>query len=166
MRKEIYQIMTEPFRIDKEMVKAIHKCNKLITGLMFLLYPVLLLYFLLQRDVALAKAIIVPLDGFIIVTVFRYLINRPRPYEAFQMEPVIQKDTKGKSFPSRHVFSATMIAMTYLLLSPWAPLGWFLLVIAVCLGAVRVIGGIHYISDVVAGILLGVLAGVIGYIVF
>ena len=82
------------------------------------------------------------------------------------MEPVIQKDTKGKSFPSRHVFSATMIAMTYLLLSPWAPLGWFLLVIAVCLGAVRVIGGIHYISDVVAGILLGVLAGVIGYIVF
>ena len=87
MRKEIYQKMTEPFRIDKEMAKAIHKSNKMITGLMFVLYPVLLLYLLLQRDAALAKAIIVPLDGFIIVTVFRYLINRPRPYEAFQMEP-------------------------------------------------------------------------------
>ena len=166
MKKDLYLKMTEPFRIDKEMAKAIHKSNKVITGLMFVLYPILLLYFLLQKDAALAKAIIVPLDGFIIVTVFRYLINRPRPYETFQMDPVIPKDTKGKSFPSRHVFSATMIAMTYLLLSPWAPLGWFLLAIAVCLGVVRVIGGIHYISDVVAGILLGVLSGVIGYIVF
>lgn len=166
MKKETYQKMTEPFRNDKEMAMALHKSNKMINELIFVLYPFLLLYFLLQRDIALVRAIIVPLDGFIIVTVFRYLVNRPRPYEVFQIEPIIPKDTKGKSFPSRHVFSATIIAMTYLLLSPWEPLGWFLLVTSFCLGAVRVISGIHYISDVVIGGILGVLAGVIGYIVF
>lgn len=166
MKKEFYLKLTAPFRIDKEMAKAIHKSNKLITGLIFVLYPVLLLYFLLQKDTALVRALIVPLDGFIIVTVLRYLINRKRPYEAFGVEPLIPKDTKGKSFPSRHVFSATIIAMTYLLLSPWKPMGWFLLILAVCLGVVRVISGIHYISDVVAGIVFGVCAGILGYLVF
>ena len=166
MKKETYQKMTEPFRIDKEMAKAIHKSNKLITGLIFILYPLLLLYFLLQKDVTLVRAIIVPLDGFLIVTVFRYLMNRPRPYEVFQLDPIIPKDTKGKSFPSRHVFSATIIAMTYLLLSPWTVLGWFLIAISICLGIIRVISGVHYIGDVVAGAALGVLAGVLGYMVF
>lgn len=166
MKKETYRKMTEPFRTDKEMAKAIHKSNKMITGLIFGLYPLLLLYFLLQRDVTLVRAIIVPLDGFLIVTVFRYFMNRPRPYEVFEIAPIIPKDTKGKSFPSRHVFSATIIAMTYLLLSPWKALGWFLLAISICLGIIRVISGIHYISDVVAGAAFGVLAGVLGYMVF
>lgn len=165
MTKENYLKLTEPFRIDKEMAKSLHKANKVITVLVFCLYPLLLLYDLYMKDQALLRAILVPLDGFIIVTVFRYLVNRPRPYEYFGIEPVIKKDTKGKSFPSRHVFSATIIAMTFLLCSPWANIGWFLLVLSVFLGAVRVLSGVHYVSDVVVGFGLGVLAGVLGYMI-
>ena len=42
------------------------------------------------------------LDGFIIVTVVRYKYNRKRPYEIFELH-LIPKDTKGHSWPSRHV---------------------------------------------------------------
>lgn len=165
MTKEKYLKMTQPFRVDKEMAKALHKSNKIITEFVFCMYPLLLLYDLYNRDTALLRAIIVPMDSFIVVTVFRYLINRQRPYEKFEIAPIIPKDTKGKSFPSRHVFSATVIAMTFLLYSPWTSLGWFLLVISVCLAVIRVLSGVHYISDVVAGMGIGILAGILGYIV-
>ena len=67
-----------------------------------------------------ALSIIVPLVGFVAVSVFRYIVNRPRPYEKFDMPPVIPKDTHGRSFPSRHVFSAFIIAFTVLICSPAA----------------------------------------------
>ena len=49
---------------------------------------------------------------FVGLSVVRKIINAPRPYEKFDMPPVLEKDTKGKSFPSRHVFSVFIIAMT------------------------------------------------------
>ena len=111
------------------------------------------------------RAILVPGISFVMLPFGRKLINRPRPYEAFDVPSVIKKDTKGKSFPSRHVFSATIIAMTFILASPWTWLGIAFLVVAVLLAIVRVISGVHYISDVIAGIVVGVLAATIGYII-
>ena len=166
MTKEMYQKMTQPFRSDAKLALSLHIVNKIITGISFMAYPCLLVYLFVKKDILLGRAILVPFLSFVAVSGFRHLVNRERPYEKFGMKPVLPKDTKGKSFPSRHVFSSTIIAMTYLLLSPWTALGWFLIAISVCLGIIRVISGLHYISDVVAGAALGVLAGVLGYMVF
>ena len=38
-----------------------------------------------------------PAVSFVLLTVVRAWINRPRPYEAFEVSPVIKKDTKGNS---------------------------------------------------------------------
>ena len=111
------------------------------------------------------RALLVPGVRFVLLSVFRNVVNRPRPYEAFELPPVIKKDTKGHSFPSRHVFSATIIAMTFILHSPWSWLGLIFLAIALLLAVVRVVSGVHYISDVVAGIIVAVVAAVLGYIV-
>lgn len=158
--------MTEPFRDNPEMAQGIHIANKLCTMTMYVAYPFLILYMFLHKDAYVARVIMVPLDSFIILTVFRWFINRPRPYEVFEMPPVIKKDTKGKSFPSRHVFSAMVIAMTFLLASPWTWMGLIFVVLSVLLAVVRVLSGVHYISDVMAGAVFAVLAAVFGYIVF
>jgi len=139
--------------------------NKICTLSMYLAYPLLILYMFLMRDAYVARVIMVPLDSFIILSVFRYFVNRPRPYEKFELPPVIAKDTKGKSFPSRHVFSAMVIAMTFLLASPWSWLGVLFVVVAVLLAIVRVLSGVHFISDVVAGAGFAIVAAVVGYIV-
>ena len=86
----------------------------------FITYPVYVLYLCFTAGHMLALSIIAPLVGFIAVSVFRYIVNRPRPYEKFDMPPVITKDTHGRSFPSRHVFSAFIIAFTVLICSPAA----------------------------------------------
>lgn len=166
MTKENYIKMTQPFRDNPEMAKGIHILNKVCTLSMYVAYPLLLLYMFWQGDALLLRTILVPAISFLLLSVFRHFFNRKRPYEAFEVPPVIKKDTKGKSFPSRHVFSATMIAMTFLLMSPWMWLGIVFLCVSVMLAAVRVMSGVHYISDVVAGIIVAVVVAMVGYVAF
>lgn len=165
MTKETYIKMTQPFRDHPEMAKGIHIANKLCTGLMYLSYPMLIIFMVLQRDVNVIRAVLVPGISFVLLSLFRKVINRPRPYETFDVPSVIKKDTKGKSFPSRHVFSATIIAMTFLLMSPWTWLGVVFLGVSILLAIVRVISGVHFISDVSVGFIVGVLAAIIGYVI-
>lgn len=165
MKKDTYLKMTRPFRENAKLARSLHIINKIITYAMVALYMGLLAYYACNQDERLIRAIIVPLDSFIIVTVFRYMLNRKRPYEYFDIPPVIQKDTAGKSFPSRHVFSAFIIAMTYLCWSPLVWAGTVLLVLAAGMAVVRVVSGVHYISDVAAGAICGIAAGVFGYVI-
>lgn len=143
----------------------LHRINRVITAVVFCAYPLLLLWLLRNRDSALADAIIIPLDSFLILSVFRYLVNRRRPYEAYGVGPAIPKDTKGKSFPSRHVFSAFVIAMTYLFFFPYSWCGICLLLMGVVLAVFRVISGVHYVSDVIVGAAWGIAAGLFYFIV-
>ena len=169
MKKETYIKMTQPFRENPDLAKGIHIANKLCTGVMYLAYPILLVYLffwgnMISSYFSFWKALFVPAVSFVLLSVVRALINRQRPYEAFGLPPVIPKDTKGNSFPSRHVFSATIIAMTFVFMSPWSWLGVLFLVISVALAIVRVVSGVHYISDVITGIVVAVLAAAIGYL--
>lgn len=169
MKRETYIKMTQPFRDNPGMAKGIHIANKLCTGVMYLAYPVLLVYMYFNAHrissfFQFEKVLFVPAVSFVLLSIFRSLVNRPRPYEAFDVPPVIKKDTKGHSFPSRHVFSATMIAMTFVLHSPFFVLGLIFLIVSLLLAVVRVVSGVHYISDVVAGILVAVVAAVVGYL--
>ena len=163
MTKENYIKMTQPFRDHPGLARGLHMLNKLCTGTMYCAYPLLLLYMFLQKDTQLIRGILVPGISFVLLSVFRAKFNRPRPYEKFEIPPVIKKDTKGNSFPSRHVFSATMIAMTFLMISPWTWLGEVFLLVSMLLAVVRVVSGVHYISDVLAGIFVAVLSAVVGY---
>lgn len=161
--------MTQPFRENDGLAKGIHRANKLCTGVMYLAYPILLLYLFFfgrySSYFSFKKALLVPAISFMLLSAVRKLINRPRPYEVFDLPPIIKKDTKGNSFPSRHVFSATIIAMTFLLMSPWSWLGVLFLLVSIALAVVRVVSGVHFISDVIAGIVVAVVAAVFGYLV-
>ncbi len=161
MNKETYKKMTAPFRENTRAAKKLEIINKIATYTVFIAYPIFVLYLFFSASPSLACAIIAPLDGFIVVSVFRYLVNRPRPYEKFNLPPVIPKDTHGKSFPSRHVFSAFIIAFTMIICAPTVSLFWFigiiLVIIAVVIAVVRVISGVHYISDVIGALIFAII---------
>lgn len=163
LKKQRYQKRMAYFKEHPRAAQTIHILNRLFTYLVFAAYPLLLVYLLYQRNPLLARAIIVPMNGFVLLSVIRYFINRKRPYEAYDTEPAIKKSTKGNSFPSRHVFSVFVIAMTFLACAPDIWYGIALLVLGIGIAAVRVISGVHYISDVLAAAGIAVLAGVIGF---
>ena len=74
--------------------------------------------------------------------------------------PLVQKDTHGRSFPSRHALSAAVLAMVWLYFYP--AVGWCMIVIALLIAVVRVLTGVHHIRDVAAGLALGFACGFVG----
>ena len=72
------------------------------------------------------------------------------------MPSVIPKDTKGHSWPSRHVFSATIIALVFFPVN--MPIGIAMIVCATGIAVIRVISGVHSISDVVAAAVCALLS--------
>ena len=143
------------------MTKRIVGMNQVLTGLVFMMYPLYLVVLYMEKDPKLVKAVLVPAISFVLVSIFRKLVNAPRPYEKFGMPPVIEKDTKGKSFPSRHVFSVFIIAMTIFCSHPGP--GIILGLLGIAMAVIRVVGGVHEPRDVVAGALVGIACGVIGF---
>lgn len=139
--------------------------NRALTACGFFLYPLLLLSILLKRNLLILGCfIIIPAICFLVVTVFRKVVNRDRPYEKFPIASLIKKNKKGQSFPSRHVFSIFLIATLWFFF--WKPVGIFLFVAGIFLAIVRVIGGVHFISDVCVGAALGIIAGWISNYIF
>lgn len=98
--------------------------------------------------------------GFVFVTVLRAILNKPRPYEVYDFYAVNPSEREGKSFPSRHCFSAFVIATLSIPLSPLSAVAVFLMafIIALC----RVLTGIHFIRDALVGAIIGILFGVLG----
>ena len=132
--------------------------NRFLTACGFLFYPYLLLLILLRKNLfMLGCFIIIPAFCFLIVSIFRKVINKKRPYEKLPIQSLIKKEKHGESFPSRHVFSIFLIATLWFYF--WRPIGIFLFIAGIFLAIVRVIGGVHFISDVCVGAILGIAAG-------
>ncbi len=161
MSEEKYLRMYEGIRRSWIGVHLINVVDLLITIVTFLAYPLLLLYLYSIRSESLTECIMVPAVGFVIVSLFRKSYNAKRPYEAMNIEPIIRKDTCGRSFPSRHVFSIFIIAMAYGRVDTGTAAIFMFL--GAMLGAIRVFGGVHYIRDVLFGALIGILFGFIGF---
>lgn len=135
----------------------LHFVYKVLPLVMFIIYPVLLVYAYFYLRLALPKLILVPLGVFLGVTVLRLLVNEQRPYEKYGRPSVFGKETKGKSFPSRHTASAFIIAMAFLYVN--VPAGITMLFIALLIEFSRILAGAHYIHDVAAGMLIGTVCG-------
>ena len=107
-----------------------------------------------------SKLILTPFTSFILVSVIRKCIDAKRPYEKYNIKPLFVKDTKGESMPSRHVFSITIIAMCWLYVS--VPVGIIMLMLVAIMAASRVLAGVHFVRDVVAGFAVGIICGIAG----
>jgi len=128
------------------------------------LYLGMLAWLAWHRMGQLWPALVVPASAFVVGTLVRKLIDRPRPYTALGFTPLFPKDKTGQSMPSRHCFSAAAIAGTAWYVLP--PLGAVLAVLGVLIAISRVVTGVHYISDVLAGLAFGSVFAVLGWNAF
>lgn len=107
------------------------------------------------------RILVVPSVTFIIVTIFRKLIDEKRPYEVLDINPLVHKNKQGESFPSRHMVSVTIIAMAGLYIN--FILGIWLFALCMLVGILRPIAGVHYIKDILGAVCLAIVMGVIGF---
>lgn len=140
-------------------LRALRISNDVVVWTMYAAYGVILLWVGVNELTQLWKFVLIPGIGFVILSVIRQLVNEPRPYEKWAITPLISREKKGDSMPSRHVFSAALIAMCGLRLSIiW---GTVLLIFAIVSAITRVIGGVHFPKDVLVGMVAGILCGLL-----
>ena len=145
-------------------LRLLRAFNRFMTVVMPMIYLTMLATTYLQQGLGTQVGIylFIPASGFVILSFLRKKINAPRPYEVWEIVPLLDRDSPGKSMPSRHVFSATIISMACLHAS--LSVGVILLVLSALLGLVRVSGGVHYPKDVVVGYICGLVWGVIFFL--
>ncbi len=111
----------------------------------------------------------------VITETVRYLYNRPRPFEVFEGINQVVSHMPGGSFPSGHMtFYAAIAGAIFFFNKFSAPREYsgssingayrfkndtwsiWLFSLTILIGLARVAGGIHWPSDVVGGILIGI----------
>ena len=152
-------IKNKPF-----LLSLLRTFNRFMTVVMPIVYLTLLttIYFREGFGKQVLMYVFIPASGFVILSFLRKKINAPRPYEEWDIKPLLDRDSPGQSMPSRHVFSATIISTSCLHAS--LTMGMICLTLSAFLGLVRVLGGVHYPKDVVVGYICGLVWGVIFFL--
>lgn len=164
MTKSRYDRIEKFFKNHEKLYFFLRIIYKYASYPVFVLYPLLLIYTFLNRQIAdFVKILVIPAVTFVMVTLLRLLINRARPYEALDINPLIKKNKSGQSFPSRHAASVFIIAMAFLYVNIYA--GIALLILGTIMCAARVLAGVHYVSDVIVGVVISVILGVFGFFI-
>ena len=133
--------------------------QRALAGLVYACYPCFLLYSLLTKGVRVFWVVLVlPAVCFLGFSAVRRGINAPRPGQVYGFVPVLEPGKQGCSFPSRHTFSAFLIAGAVVPLN--TAVGCGLCLVAALIGAGRVIGGVHFVRDVAMGAALGAGCGI------
>lgn len=161
MREEQYIKMIGWIRKYPKCEMCIKAVNLLSTiGVYWLfLFNIIFMELIMNKNKVVYKSLIVAGISFVFVSLVRKMINADRPYTKYDFVPLIEKNKTGESMPSRHVFSAFVIGVTVI------PINTIISVVCIICGVfiaiTRVALGVHFIRDVIAGALIGIICGII-----
>ncbi len=165
MKKSTYIKMTDDLRAKPGLLKLFIVLNKIAPWVYGILYA-FLAFGAIRYPFLLARIVVVPVGSFLLIQLASIFLEYARPYLLFDVEPAIPEEAKDpRTLPCKPVFWYTIIGLSYFfVLNNHIP-GILLLAGAVLMGVIRVWGGLHFTRDVVAGIVLAVIFGLLGYMV-
>lgn len=161
MKQETYVKISEfvrRFRHGETIVKYV---NTLVTRIVYVAFIVFLAIMLWQKDERVVRVVLVCGISFVLISFVRKIFNHDRPYTKYEFNPIVKRSKTGESMPSRHVFSGFVIAMAFLYVYPMWSILIFGCSIIMCFG--RVIAGVHFPKDVIAGAVIGIVCGYLGF---
>lgn len=93
----------------------------------------------------------------------RYAWSRPRPFVTLDITSIVTHAPTA-SFPSGHtVFVFVLAFLMFAVDKRW---GWIFTGLASLVGIARVIGGVHWVSDIIAGALVAAVGVALVYFIF
>ena len=138
-------------------------------GIPLILISIFLMLFSRTRKYGTAMLIGLAVGALITNCVLKVLIARARPYADqtglyYSLWQMVGMATESdKSFPSGHT-TAAFASMIPLWLLGNRKYSWTALIFAVLMGVARIYLVVHYPTDVIAGILVGIVGGIAGYL--
>lgn len=137
--------------------------NKIMAEYLVYLLPIILILLWFwsdqSRKVALKAGFSVILAWPVIAKILGIMINRPRPFEFGGVQELIFH-RPSYSFPSDHA-SALFAVTCSLWLSGYRKLAYWILGFSVIISFFRIATGIHFPTDIFAGIIIGIVSAII-----
>ncbi len=162
MTEKHYIKITNYIRGKEKLNNILISLCKNTPKLIIVIYILWIGILLINRDKKLYPFIFVPAINLILISIFRKILNRKRPYENYSYRPIGKyKRGKGESFPSRHTSSGVIIAMACYYVNP--VLGGIMWILAFIVGITRILCGLHYPSDVLGGAAISIIFGILGF---
>ncbi|MBC7537632.1 MAG: phosphatase PAP2 family protein [Bacteriovorax sp.] len=111
----------------------------------------------IERPLSILKAMLCTFMTWVIGRLIKKKFHRKRPFQAIPNFPALVHSPIDDSFPSLHAASTTAFLIALLFLHhPWAP--WVGLWAVIVIFS-RLYLGVHYLSDLLGGIILGLFCG-------
>lgn len=105
--------------------------------------------------------------------IFKPMFDRPRPYVYYEDNPVFMAwynfagahVESDKSFPSGHTTAAFELGVAIFCVLRNKKFAWIFPVFSALVGLSRIYLMVHYVTDVLGGVVIGTFAGVMGYLI-
>lgn len=133
-------------------------------GAIWIMITAILLIFKKTREYGYMSAIALVLCLIVGNLALKPFIARTRPFDINQMIEILISKPKDFSFPSGHTMSSFAVATVLMYMD--MKIGIISFVLALLIGFSRLYLYVHFPSDVIAGMILGILAGIIAIILF
>ena len=139
-------------------------------GIALILLSFVLMYFKKTRRMGTAMLIAVTVGALFTNCFLKIVIARPRPYADessifYKLWLTVgQKTESDKSFPSGHTCAA-FATMTGMFLTGDKRKSWTAYIFAFLMGLARIYLVVHYPTDVIGGIIVGTISGIIGTVI-
>ena len=131
-------------------------------GIIWIVLAVVLLILPKTRKAGIIVAAALLVDLILCNLILKNLVARVRPYDVNTAIAILIKKPLDFSFPSGHT-AASFAAMTALFLAKMKKAWTAALILAVLIAFSRLYFYVHYPTDVLGGIVVGILSGVLGY---
>lgn len=129
------------------------------SGIIWFVAGIVLLFFKKTRAAGIILLAALALGLLTGEVLLKHLINRPRPFLVNPDVTLLIKAPTGSSFPSTH--SCFAAVATTVLLAKKRSLGFIALALTLCIAFSRLYLYVHFPTDVLCGLMLGILCGLL-----
>ncbi len=148
-----------------ELLRAFRHISRLGDGVFW--YVLMIMLYVLQGQPALHVVLQMTAAGLTATLVYKWLKKktvRPRPHHQFGNIHCLTAPLDRFSFPSGHTLHAVTFSTVAIAYYPM--LAWLLVPFTLLVAASRLVLGLHYPTDVLAGAVLGTAVAALSFLVF
>ena len=133
-------------------------------GIVWIIISLILLIIKKTRKIGICCAVALILQLTLINGILKNIVGRIRPYEVIDGLNCLVGVQKDPSFPSGHTTSSFAVAWIIIKKLP-KKFGIPALILAALIALSRLYVGVHYPTDVLAGVFIGILLGILAIII-